>query len=280
MRRYAIALIVAGALLAGGLVKPTLAAAGADGAIVAVGGGDTNAAVVARTLELAGGRNAVVAVLPQSSALPDAGESSVETWKKAGARDALKVSFDDRAEARRVIESATLIWMPGGDQNRFMSAIAGTGLDDLSRARHAAGVTVGGTSAGAAILSKVMLTGEADLKGVGTGTTATAPGLGLWPDVIVDQHFLARQRESRLISVVLDHPALVGVGIDEGTGRRARHADRSSARAQSSIDARGAKSPPASSSPIAAGPASHFTLRSGMTLTSRGRDVRHRGCLA
>src|SRR5580765_6618687 len=131
MRRYAVALIVAGACFAAGLVKPTWAAAGADGAIVAVGGGDPNDAIVARTLELAGGRNAVVAVLPQSSALPDAGDGSVEMWKKAGARAAVKVNFDDRAEARRAIETATLIWMPGGDQNRFMSAIVGTGLDDL-----------------------------------------------------------------------------------------------------------------------------------------------------
>src|SRR4029078_12343215 len=106
--------------------------------------------------------------------------------------------------ARRAIEWATLIWMAGGDQNRFMKEIAGTGLDDLIRARHAAGVVIGGTSAGAAILSTVMLTGDADLKSVTSGKTLTAPGLGLWPDVIVDQHFLTRQRGSRLISAVLD----------------------------------------------------------------------------
>jgi cyanophycinase len=269
MRRYAIALMSAGALLACSAVIPDFVAAAAEGAIVAVGGGDSNDAIVARTLELAGGRNALVAVLPQSSERPDAGDSSVEMWKKAGAREARKVSFDDRAEARRAIESATLIWMPGGDQNRFMSAIAGTGLDDLIRARHTAGVTVGGTSAGAAILSKVMLTGDADLKGVGTGTTATAPGLGLWPDVIVDQHFLARQRESRLISAVLDHPALVGVGIDEGTavvvqGTQLEVVGKSAVLV---IDARGAKLPPPSSSPIAAATGIAFhVLRSGMTL--------------
>ena len=89
-------------------------------------------------------------MLPQSSELADAGDSSVEMWKQAGAKEARKVLFDDRAAARRAIEAATLIWMPGGDQNRFMKEIAGTGLDDLIRARHAAGVVVGGTSAGAA----------------------------------------------------------------------------------------------------------------------------------
>lgn len=236
---------------------------------MAVGGGDTNDAIIARTLELAGGRSAVVVVLPQSSALPDAGDSAVETWKKAGARDVRKVSFDDRDAARRAIESATLIWMPGGDQNRFMSAIAGTGLDDLIRARHAAGVTVGGTSAGAAILSRVMLTGDADLKSVDTGTTVTAPGLGLWPDVIVDQHFLKRQRESRLISVVLDHPSLVGVGIDEGTAVvvRGTEIEVVGKSAVIVIDPRGAKVAPSASSPVAAGTGLTFhVLRSGMTL--------------
>src|SRR3954467_3321570 len=107
----------------------------AAGALVVVGGGATDAAIVSATLALAGGRNAIVAVLPQSSELADAGASSVEVWKTAGAKEARKVLFDDRAAARRAIESATLIWMPGGDQNRFMKEIAGTGLDDLIRAR-------------------------------------------------------------------------------------------------------------------------------------------------
>ena len=86
---------------------------GSAGPLVVVGGGETNPAIVARTLELAGGRNtAIVAVLAQSSELPDAGDSSVEMWKKAGARDAVNVHFGDRAAARRAIETATLIWMP------------------------------------------------------------------------------------------------------------------------------------------------------------------------
>jgi len=270
MRRYALALTFIGvALMSYLLTGGSPVAAAADGALVAVGGGDTNDAIVARTLELAGGRNAVVVVLPQSSALPDAGDSSVETWKKAGARDVRKVSFDDRDAARRAIESATLIWMPGGDQNRFMSAIARTGLDDLIRARHAAGVTIGGTSAGAAILSRVMLTGEADLKSVDAGSTVTAPGLGLWSDVIVDQHFLKRQRESRLISVVIDHPTLVGVGIDEGTAVvvRGSQIEVVGKSAVLVIDPRGAKIAPPASSPVAAGTGLTFhVLRSGMTL--------------
>ena len=240
-----------------------------EGPLVAVGGGDTNDAIVARTLELAGGRRASVAVLAQASALPDAGDSSVEMWKAAGARDAVNVRFGDRAAARHALETATLIWMPGGDQNRFMSAIAGTGLDDLIRSRHAAGVVVGGTSAGAAVLSAVMLTGDADLKSVSAGTTVTAPGLGLWREVIVDQHFLTRQRGNRLISAVLDHPALVGVGIDEGTAVvvRGTTIEAIGKSAVIVIDPRRAAIVKPETGPVAAGTGLAFhVLRSGMTL--------------
>jgi len=186
------------------------------GALVVVGGGGTGPEIVSRALELSGGRSAIVAVLPQSSAEPDAGDSSVQMWLEAGAKEAAKLAFDDRDAAAK-LRRATLIWMPGGDQNRFMKAIAGTGLDDVIRERHKAGVTVGGTSAGAAILAEAMFTGDADLKSITAGATVIAKGLGVWPEVLVDQHFLKRQRDNRLISAVLDHPSLVGVGIDEAT---------------------------------------------------------------
>jgi len=119
--------------------------------------------------------------------------------------------------AKAALEQATLIWIPGGDQNRFMKAIAGTGLDEVIRARHRAGAVVGGTSAGAAVLSERMITGEADLQSLTSGKTVLAKGLGLWTGGIFDQHFLRRQRNNRLLSAVLDHPHLIGVGIDEAT---------------------------------------------------------------
>jgi cyanophycinase len=189
----------------------------AQGALIVVGGGTTVPEITAKTLEIAGGTRAIVAVLPQSSAEPDAGDGSVTMWLAAGAREAAKIPFEDAAAARAFLERATLIWMPGGDQNRFMKAIAGTGLDDVIRARYRAGVAVGGTSAGAAVLAGEMFTGDADLKSLTAGATVTAKGLGLLPGVLIDQHFLKRQRDNRLISAVFDHPALVGIGIDEST---------------------------------------------------------------
>ncbi|HEY7056075.1 MAG TPA: cyanophycinase [Vicinamibacterales bacterium] len=195
----------------------TVSVSAQSGTLVIVGGGNTGPEIVSRALDLAGGKKAIVVVLPQSSAEPDAGDESVKMWREAGARDAQKVSFADRSAAASALERATLIWMPGGDQNRFMKAIDGTGLADVIRQRYRAGAVVGGTSAGAAVISDAMITGDADLRSLSSQKTVIAKGLGLWPEVIVDQHFLKRQRGNRLLSAVIDHPALVGVGIDEAT---------------------------------------------------------------
>jgi cyanophycinase len=199
-----------------GVLLPSPVHAVNPGPLVVVGGGNVGPEIVSRALSLAGGKDAVVVVLPQSSAEPDAGDSSVKMWLEGGAKEAAKLAFSDPKAAEK-LRRATLIWMPGGDQNRFMQAIAGTGLDDVIRERHNAGVAVGGSSAGAAVLAEVMFTGDADLKSITAGATVTAKGLALWPEVLIDQHFLKRQRDNRLISAVLDRPELVGVGIDEAT---------------------------------------------------------------
>jgi cyanophycinase len=252
-------------LLAGSAVPIAQAA---PGPLIVVGGGGTTPAIVAKALALAGGHEARVAVLPQASELPETGPDSAKMWMEAGAKEARPVAFDDRAAARAIIEHATLIWVPGGDQNEFMKAIVGTGLDDLIRERHRSGVAVGGTSAGAAILSQAMMTGEADLKSLTTGTTELAKGLGLWPQVIVDQHFLKRQRGNRLISAVLDHPTLVGVGIDEQTAVIVRGStfEVVGASAVVVVDPRQAKSEPSiQGKPVAATDLRLSVLRDGMT---------------
>ena len=78
-------------------------------------------------------------------------------------------------------------------------------------------MVVGGSSAGAAVFSARMITGEADLQSLTAGRTRTGEGFGFWPEVVVDQHFLKQQRMNRLLSLVVDGPQLVGVGIDEET---------------------------------------------------------------
>jgi len=188
------------------------------GHLVVIGGGTIPDDVRARTLELGGGTGAVVVVLPQASELPETGPEAVAVWKKAGAARVSALDVTTPAAAIAAIKEATLIWFPGGDQTRLMKALANTGIPEAIHARYQQGATVAGTSAGAAVMSKVMITGDGmDLQAITAMKTDTAPGLGLWPQVIVDQHFLKRQRHNRLLSAVLDHPDLVGVGIDEST---------------------------------------------------------------
>jgi cyanophycinase len=122
-----------------------------------------------------------------------------------------------QAEGEAAIAEAALIWLPGGDQNRLMEALDEVRLTDDIQRRFRQGAVVAGTSAGAAVMGLQMITGEAALETVRAEGTVLAPGLGLWPEVIVDQHFVRRQRWARLVSAVLDHPELVGVGIDERT---------------------------------------------------------------
>ena len=258
--RLAIVLILA---LVSGLQAQT------QGPLVIVGGGGTTDAILARTLELAGGRTARVVVLPQSSAVEGAGDSSVKMWLDAGAAEARMVDVHDPA-ARALIGRATLIWIPGGDQNRFMKNIEGTGLAEAIREANAKGTVVGGTSAGAAVMSEWMITGDADLQSLTAGKTVLAPGLGLWPNAIVDQHFLRRQRHNRLLSAVLDRPTHVGVGIDEGTaviarGRRLEVVGRS---AVVVIDGRSAKVERTAAGGVSAGTNLRVSvLRDGMALT-------------
>ncbi len=202
------------------LVIPVLAHAApvSKGHLVVIGGGTIPDDVRARTLALAGGDKAIVVVLPQASELPEAGPEAVEVWKKAGAANATVVDVAARAAALEAISQATLIWFPGGDQTRFMNALTGTGIPEAILDRYQHGATVAGTSAGAAVMSKVMITGDdMDLQAITAKKTDTKPGLGLWPQALVDQHFLKRQRQNRLLSAVLDHPDLIGVGIDEST---------------------------------------------------------------
>lgn len=203
----------------------------APGALVIVGGGGTPDEVVARAIELAGGADAAIVVLPQASATERAGESSVAMFVEAGARNVANWRFAGSPgteelpgpwpsieDTARALETADLIWFPGGGQGRLQDALDDAGLSDLVRRRHREGAVVGGTSAGAAVMAAVMITGDDyDLEAVRAATTHVADGLGLWPDALIDQHFLARQRNNRLLAAVLDRPQRIGVGIDERT---------------------------------------------------------------
>lgn len=187
------------------------------GHLVIAGGGPTDPEIIAKALALAGGKKAHVLIVPQASYRADAGARSEAAWRAAGAENIHVLDPRNHDAALAAIRQADLIWMPGGSQGHLMEVLRAQGLVDAIRQRFHQGATIGGTSAGAAVMSLTMLTGECLMDRVTDGGTKVAEGLGLWPDVIVDQHYLRRNRWSRLLSAVLDHPDAVGVGIDECT---------------------------------------------------------------
>jgi cyanophycinase len=186
------------------------------GHLVIVGGGPSSEVIQRRALELAGGAEARVLIIPFASRSPDAGERTASLWRSFGAEQVEVLGADDPEAAEEQVARADLIWMRGGSQNRLMEALLERpGLIESIRARYVDGATVGGTSAGAAVMSRLMIAGWDGRRD--DDRPRCSDGLGLWPDVIVDQHFIRRNRRVRLEAAVRENPALLGVGIDEST---------------------------------------------------------------
>jgi cyanophycinase len=203
------------------------------GSLVIVGGGPRGDAITRKFISLAGGAGrARIVVFPMASSLPETGPESVEEFRARGvAAWSANLTRADamRPETARSLDSATGIWFPGGDQVKIMAVLDGTPTAAAIRARYAAGAVVGGTSAGAAVMSTPMITGDERAPGGARRDTTESfitiarddivltNGLGLLDGAIVDQHFLRRRRHNRLISVVLEHPSMLAIGIDEST---------------------------------------------------------------
>lgn len=209
--------------------------AGARGHLFIVGGGPRPAEVMDPFIELAGGRGrAKIAVVPMSSADPAAaGESLVEQMKALGAAEVVNLNLTreqalDPASAE-LLDGVTGVWFAGGVQSRHTAVLLGTPVIERIHELYRGGAVIGGTSAGAAIMSEIMITGGEKRPGgdrpVDSGAYITIDrdnigvdqGFGFLPGAIVDQHFVRRKRNNRLISVVLEHPDRIGVGIDEST---------------------------------------------------------------
>lgn len=186
------------------------------GQLVIVGGGKFDIGLRKRTLELAGGSKAHVVLIPNASRDKSAWPIMVRLWRDAGAENVVVVDSSNPKKAVETVRTADLIWIRGGSQTLFMDSLQGTGVPEAIRARFQEGAIIAGTSAGAAVMSDLMIAGwkrQSDDR----RTLQTAHGLGLWPETIVDQHFLRRSRTDRLKGIVLQHPDLVGIGIDEAT---------------------------------------------------------------
>ena len=276
MRRLAAVAALAAGLACAGTQAPATTPAGAapKGHLLIVGGGPIPDPILDRFVELAGGRGrARIVIFPMASEYADAGVELAEDFHKRGAEAERIVLTHQQAEnpdAARKLDGVTGVWFGGGDQARLTAALLHTPVEAAIHARYREGAVVGGTSAGAAVMSTPMLTGDEKHPGgsrppekdsgdaymtIARDNVVTAEGFAMLPGAIVDQHFVRRRRINRLLSLVLENPDRIGVGIDESTAIEVDPTGTWKVLGESVavvFDARRAKVTPPSSSPLGA----------------------------
>jgi cyanophycinase len=195
------------------------------GWIIPIGGGDKKvrtSTILQRFVELSGGADARMVIIPTASQLDTAGQRTRDVFKELGVSDIEIIDFETRADCNdpalvEKLESATGVFVTGGNQLRLTTTIGGTLAARTLRASNARGVHIAGTSAGAAFVCEHMI---AIGKSGGTpkrGMASLSPGLGLTNRVIVDQHFRERDRLGRLLTALAYNPFATGIGVDEDT---------------------------------------------------------------
>ena len=195
------------------------------GFIVPIGGAEEkmrNRVILRRYVELCGGADARLAVIPTASQLDDTGSRYVELFRELGAGAAVELPFESRNDCEREdwlaeLSQADGVFLTGGNQLRLSTTLGGTAVAEMLRQRNAAGMHVAGTSAGAAFMPAHMIA-FGDEGGTPHADMVTlAPGLGLARGIVVDQHFRQRDRMGRLIAAISYNPKVVGIGLDEDT---------------------------------------------------------------
>jgi cyanophycinase len=222
-------LVVLGILLIVTALVPLTAQNVPKGNLIIIGGGDRGSDVMNPFVQLAGGEKSKIVFFPMASTYGDsyAGER-IADMKKFGAGTVLHLNINkNQANSDSVLallDGVTGVYFGGGDQARLTGVLKGTRTEQRLHELYMNGAVLGGTSAGAAVMSAIMLTGDerrptrdSSWNKIEAENVITIDGFGFIDDAIVDQHFLIRRRSNRLISVILEHPTKVGVGIDEAT---------------------------------------------------------------
>ena len=195
------------------------------GWIVPIGGAENkenDRRILERFVRVSGGDQADIVIIPTASRMHETGARYEQVFTDIGAARATVMDFDTRRDCNepgrlRRIEEASGIFFTGGNQLRLTTLLGGTPVAKLIRLRNAHGVTVGGTSAGASILSEHMIAAGDEGSSMIAGSVRLAPGLGLTNRFIIDQHFRQRDRLGRLLTALAYNPFSVGVGLDEDT---------------------------------------------------------------
>lgn len=194
----------------------------ASGSLVIVGGALRDPAIIQRFLELAGGPDAPIVVIPTAAGSDSYDDTypGLRQFRAQGATRLTVLHTTDRGEADseefvRALREARGVWFAGGRQWRLADSYLGTRVEtELWRVLERGGV-IGGTSAGASIQGSYLVRGDTRSNTVMMGDHEV--GFGFLKNTAIDQHLLRRNRQFDLVEVLEAHPELLGIGIDENT---------------------------------------------------------------
>jgi cyanophycinase len=194
----------------------------ASGSLVIVGGGMTDPSIVKRFVELAGGEEARIVVVPTAGGREAYDESNcgLGTWQQMEAASVTCLHTNDPAEADteefvQPIREATAVWFNGGRQWRIADSFLGTLAEAEFRRVLERGGVIGGSSAGATIQGSYLVRGDTSGNTIMMGDHQV--GFGYLRNTAIDQHVLRRNRQFDLVEVIEAHSELLGIGIDENT---------------------------------------------------------------
>ncbi len=212
------------------LISLSFTFAQVKGHLLVIGGGEKPTSITNEFIKLAGGDNAKIVIIPNASSAPlEAVEYETEEFEQAGCSNVeyilcSKENVDADSNLSK-LSGATGVFFSGGDQNRLTDVLLNSKLLKKIKQIYADGGVISGTSAGAAVMSKIMITGNelihnnnsSSFNSIEKNNIETTEGFGFITDAVIDQHFIKRKRNNRLISVILSHPDKLGIAIDEST---------------------------------------------------------------
>ena len=211
--------------------QENLSAQSPKGNLFIIGGGDRTPSILKALLSTANlSKKDYIAVLPMSSEEPDSSFYYFKIDIEPVCHNTLAYLNFTKADVNNKVwldslEQAKLIFITGGDQERFMNVVLHTPVYDAIHRAYNKGATVAGTSAGAALMSFYMITGReyadtsyrATFRSLRDKNIEIKEGMGLLKNAIIDQHFIVRSRYNRLISALAKFPTYPCIGIDEET---------------------------------------------------------------
>jgi cyanophycinase len=189
------------------------------GSLLIIGGGSRPDSMIDRMIVTMSGFDPDTSAFYGERQFRDAGVSNIRSYDFERRQSFSQAASDS-------LRNASLIYITGGSQSRFMDSITQTpAIAEALKNAYQDGAMISGTSAGAAVMSKIMITGDQNNYPDYTSTyynleknnMITAEGLGLITNIIIDQHFVKRARNNRLLTAIMEYPNHTGIGIDEST---------------------------------------------------------------